>query len=98
MAIRNFASVATENISDGINSKAARAVLPSTLHLKAQIRLASLAAATNLNDLREIRSNRLEALKGDRKGQFSIRINDQYRICFRWQNNDAWDVEITDYH
>jgi len=42
--------------------------------------------------------NRLEALKGERKGQFSIRINDQWRLCFRWQNGDAYDVEIIDYH
>ncbi len=60
--------------------------------------MAALAAATDLNDLREIRSNRLEALKRDRKGQFSIRINDQYRICFRWEKGEAYDVEIVDYH
>jgi len=66
--------------------------------MKAQIRLATLAAATDLSDLREIRRNRLEAFKGDSKGQFSIRINDQYRICFRWEKGDAHDVEIVDYH
>ncbi len=53
---------------------------------------------TNDEALCYIRSNRLEALKGDRKGQFSIRINDQYRICFRWQNENAADVEIVDCH
>ena len=61
-------------------------------------RLGLLHAATSLEDLRAIRGNRLEALKGDRRGQFSIRINDQYRICFNWNGTDAFDVEIVDYH
>ena len=51
-----------------------------------------------LDDLRVPPGNRLEALKGDRAGQYSIRINDQFRICFRWENGDAHDVEICDYH
>lgn len=55
-------------------------------------------AATSLPDLLTPRSNRLEVLKGDRAGQHSIRINDQWRICFYWQSNDAHDVEIVDYH
>lgn len=98
MAIRNFFDKPTEEICHGRASKSARKRLPVELHLKARIRLASLAAAVNLNDLSEIRSNRLESLKGNRKGQFSIRINDQYRICFRWEDNEAVDVEIVDYH
>ena len=57
-----------------------------------------LDAAAVLEDLRQPPGNRLEKLKGDREGQYSIRINDQYRICFRWQDHDAFDVEITDYH
>ncbi|MGA7239745.1 MAG: type II toxin-antitoxin system RelE/ParE family toxin [Bryobacteraceae bacterium] len=61
-------------------------------------RLQWLNAATSLEDLRATRSNRLEALKGDRKGQFSIRINDQWRVCFRWKDGNAVDVEIVDYH
>lgn len=68
------------------------------MHQKAQIKLAILGAATSLNDLLELRGNRLEALKGDRSGQHSIRINDQYRICFIWTGTDAIDVEIVDYH
>jgi proteic killer suppression protein len=52
----------------------------------------------DLNDLKVPPGNRLEALKGDRKGQYSIRINDQFRICFIWKGNDAYDVEIVDYH
>ena len=57
-----------------------------------------LNAATNVTDLRVPPGSRLEALKGDRKGQHSIRVNDQYRVCFRWRNGDAFDVEIVDYH
>ena len=55
-------------------------------------------AAININDLRIPPGNRLEALKGDRKGQYSIRINEKYRICFKWNNSNAVDVEIVDYH
>jgi proteic killer suppression protein len=51
-----------------------------------------------LDDLKCPAGNRLEALRGDRLGQYSIRVNDQYRICFRWQNGEAWDVEMVDYH
>jgi proteic killer suppression protein len=54
--------------------------------------------AMNLNDLRIPPANRLEKLSGDRAGQWSVRINDQWRICFRWENGNAYDVEITDYH
>lgn len=61
-------------------------------------RLLLLHAARSLADLAGIRGNRLEALKGGRKGQYSIRVNDQWRICFRWVQPDAQDVEIVDYH
>lgn len=61
-------------------------------------KLAMVEAAAELDDLRVPPGNRLEALRGDRAGQFSIRINDQYRICFRWDDGDAHDVEICDYH
>jgi proteic killer suppression protein len=61
-------------------------------------RLRLLNRASLLTDLRVPPANQLEALKGDRAGQYSIRVNDQYRICFRWQNGDAYDVELTDYH
>jgi proteic killer suppression protein len=54
--------------------------------------------AINLNDLRVPPANRLEKLSGNREGQYSIRINDQWRICFEWKNSDAFNVEITDYH
>jgi proteic killer suppression protein len=64
----------------------------------ARRKLKMLNAATILADLRVPPGNRLEALRGDRKGQHSIRINDQYRVCFRWRAGDAFDVEIVDYH
>jgi toxin HigB-1 len=61
-------------------------------------KLRMLDAAHSLNDLRALPGNRLEALRGDRNGQYSIRVNDRYRICFGWRDGDAYDVEITDYH
>jgi proteic killer suppression protein len=61
-------------------------------------RLGAIDFAKSLDDLRYPPGNHLEALKGDRHGQHSIRINDQYRVCFRWHENHAWDVEIVDYH
>ena len=64
----------------------------------ARRRLLYLHRAARLQDLRIPPGNRLEALKGNRKGQYSIRINDQWRICFRWMDGDALDVEIVDYH
>jgi proteic killer suppression protein len=65
---------------------------------QARTRLIRLDSATSLEDLRALRGNRLESLTGDRKGQFSIRINDQYRICFKWKAKGPTDVEIIDYH
>ncbi len=65
---------------------------------QARTRLIRLDSATSLDDLRALRGNRFEALKGNRKGQFSIRINDQYRICFKWGAKGPSDVEITDDH
>ena len=64
----------------------------------ARRKLEQLNAAIRLDDLRIPPGNRLEALRGDRAGQFSIRINDQWRICFTWRSGDAHDVEIVDYH
>lgn len=65
---------------------------------QARTRLIRLDSATSLDELRALRGNRLEALTGNRKGQFSIRINDQYRICFNWEAKGPTNVEITDYH
>ena len=92
--IRSFACHETECL---FNDQTARR-LPPQIHRSARRKLLLLHQARQLNDLRAPYGNRLEALKGDRKGQLSIRINDQWRICFRWQGQDAFDVEIVDYH
>lgn len=98
MAIGSFKNKVTGAINAGDNNKQTQKLLPQELHLKAQIKLAVIGAATSLNDLLELRGNRFEQLKGERAGQCSIRINDQYRICFEWRDNDAFEVEIIDYH
>jgi len=98
VAIYNFRNKATEDINYGRVTKNSLKLLPKILHQKAQIKLARISAATSIEDLRELRGNRLEILQGDRQGQYSIRINDQYRICFRWLQENAYDVEIIDYH
>jgi proteic killer suppression protein len=72
--------------------------LPAEIHKRAAMRLMQLDAATRVDDLRLPPSNRLEALRHDRSGQWSIRINDRWRVCFRFENGDAFDVEIVDYH
>jgi proteic killer suppression protein len=92
--IRSFASSETERFF--ATGKSRR--LPPEIRGRAAMRLTQLNAATTVNDLRVPPSNRLEALKHDRKGQWSIRINDQWRLCFRFERGDAFDVEITDYH
>lgn len=98
MAIRSFKNRGTEDINYGKVSKDALRLLPKELHRKAQIKLARVGAASSIQDLHEIRGNRLEALRGDRTGQYSIRINDRYRVCFYWEDENASDVEIVDYH
>ena len=98
MAILNFKTKGIEDINYNRITKEALRILPRELHLKARIKLARLGAVTSMQDLLEIRGNRFEKLSGDRKGQFSIRINDQYRICFKWEKENAIDVEIIDYH
>jgi proteic killer suppression protein len=72
--------------------------LPQDIQRVARKKLVILDAALELADLRIPAGNRLEALKGDRKGQHSIRINDRWRVCFKWSDGDAYNVEITDYH
>jgi proteic killer suppression protein len=72
--------------------------LPSDIQQVALRKLRMINNAVPLNDLRVPPANRLEKLIGDRAGQHSVRINDQWRICFRWEGNDAYEVEITDYH
>ena len=92
--IRSFASSETGRFF--ATGKSRR--LPPEIRKRATMRLTQLHAVTTIDDLRFPPSNRLEALKHDRKGQWSIRINDQWRVCFRFERGDAFDVEITDYH
>ena len=96
--IRSFKDSATEDIFNGENTKAARKVCPETIWKIAGRKLDQLDSVEFLEDLKTPPANRLEALKGDRKGQHSIRINDKYRICFVWEDNTPEDVEIVDYH
>ena len=96
--IRSFRDSATEDLFNGSASKAARQCLPQQLWRVAARRLDALDQAEALEDLRVPPGNRLEALKGDRQGQHSIRINDQYRICFVWTPAGPENVEVVDYH
>ena len=72
--------------------------LPTDIQRRARMRLQRVVAASRLSDLSVPPSHRLEALGGDRAGQYSIRINDQWRVCFRWTGRGAMEIEITDYH
>ena len=92
--IRNFKDRTTEAVFHGESPKG----FPSDLVKVARRKLGYLDAAIDLRDLRLPQGNRLEALKKDRQGQHSIRVNDQFRICFRWTPQGPADVEITDYH
>ncbi|MFX1674322.1 type II toxin-antitoxin system RelE/ParE family toxin [Paraburkholderia sp. A2WS-5] len=94
MAIQNFEDRETALIWTGERSRR----LPAEMQQIARRKLRMLHAAHDLADLLIPPANRLELLKGDRAGQDSIRINDQWRVCFRWSNGNAYDVEIVDYH
>jgi proteic killer suppression protein len=96
--IRSFAGAGTEHVFNGRNSKAARKVCPRSLLPAAVRRLDQLDSVEALEELSVPPGNRLEALAGDRRGQHSIRIKDQYRICFRWTATGPEAVEIVDYH
>ncbi len=98
MAIKSYRNKATRDIALGNDTKEARKTLPSILHVVARNRLAFLAAVESLNDLRARGGLGLHALRGDRKGQHAIMINDQYRVCFIWEGKNAEIVEIVDYH
>lgn len=91
--IKTFCSADTRELFDG--KRVRRWINIETVAMR---KLAMLNRAALLDDLRIPPANRLEALKGDRAGQHSIRINDQFRLCFRWRDGDAYDVEIVDYH
>jgi len=92
--IRSFADTETEKVYRGGFSRK----LPPDIQTTARRKLIYLDEADNLADLMAPPGNRLEALKGNRAGQHSIRINEQWRICFRWRQPDAFEVGITDYH
>jgi proteic killer suppression protein len=92
--IKSFRDKETEKIY--LRERSAR--LPGDIQQIALRKLRMINNAQNINDLRIPPSNRLEKLSGDRAGQYSIRINDQWRICFVWKDNNAYYVEITDYH
>ena len=96
--IRSFADAATEDLFNGVDSRRARKACPSTLRDIVARKLTQLNRVRELRELAIPPGNRLEALKGTRRGQHSIRINDQFRICFRWEEDYVDDVEITDYH
>lgn len=91
--IKSFADKHTQTLFEGGDPRPFRA-----FRAQAERKLALLHAATTLEFLRSPPGNRLEALTGDRAGQWSIRINRQWRLCFVWQDGDAYEVEITDYH
>ena len=95
--IINYKTQTTQDVYNGINSKQARKI-PATIWKISQRKMDFINAAININDLKAPPGNRLEALKGHLKGFYSIRINDQFRIIFRFQDSNAYDVEITDYH
>ena len=96
--IVSFKDRGTEDIFDGTASKRARQTCPKELWSVAARKLDQLDSAVLLDDLRVPPGNRLEALRGDRRGEYSIRINEQYRICFGWTELGPSDVEIVDYH
>ncbi|MBI4324733.1 MAG: type II toxin-antitoxin system RelE/ParE family toxin [Chloroflexi bacterium] len=92
--IQSFADWETERVWSEAGSRR----LPADIQQRALNKLALLNRAARLEDLRVPPGNRLEALRGDRAGQHAIRINNQWRVCFRWEAGDAYDVEICDYH
>ena len=96
--IINYKHQGAKDIFNGDDTNMARRACPQNLWKIARRKLDQLDFTASLNDLRSPPNNRLESLKGDRIGQYSIRINDRYRICFVWSNDGVKEVEITDYH
>lgn len=96
--IRSFRNAGTEDVFNGRATRAATKICPSTLWSVAGRKLDQLDSVTRLEELRIPPGNRLEKLAGNRRGQHSIRINDQYRVCFVWTQQGPADVEIVDYH
>ena len=96
--IKTFKSVGTEDIFDGMASRAARRCCPQSIWPVDRRRLDQINRVREINELKVPPGNRLERLKGDRVNQYSIRINQQYRICFSWEEGHAYKIEVTDYH
>jgi proteic killer suppression protein len=96
--IASFEDRGTEDVFNNEDTKAARKTCPRDIWNVAQRKLAMIEAAAMLSDLKAPPGNELKKLKGDRAGQHSIRVNDQYRVCFAWTDKGAEAVEITDYH
>ncbi len=96
--IRSFKNVGTEDVFNGRNTSQARRTCPRGLWRVAGRKLDQLDSVILLDELRVPPGNQLEALRGQRHGQYSIRINDQYRVCFTWIEGEADEVEIADYH
>ncbi len=96
--IVTFKNQATEDIFNGQNTKGARKLCPRSIWRVASRKLDQLDSVIAVEELKIPPGNRLEPLSGDRKGEFSIRINGQYRVCFKWSEAGPVDVEITDYH
>jgi len=96
--IVSFRNEGTEDVFNQKQTRNARRTCPETLWKVARRKLGYMDAAIQLSDLRMPPGNQLEAMKGDRRGQHSIRINDQYRVCFVWTEHGAEHVEIVDYH
>ena len=96
--IRSFKNSGTEDIFNGENNRAARKTCPESLWQVTARKLDQLDSVVSLNELGMPPGNRLEALSGDRKGQHSIRVNEQYRICFVWTDLGPDEVEVVDYH
>ena len=95
--LKSLADKTTQDVYDGVNSRQARK-LPHELHERARRLLDQINAAPTLDMLRIPPSNRLEKLKGDLAGYWSLRINEQWRVVFRWEGQDAFEVQVTDYH
>ena len=96
--IQSFKNKTTEDIFNGLSSKIARKICPKNLWKIAARKLDQVDSVLSLDELRIPPGNRLEALTRNRLGQYSVRINDQYRICFKWSETGPIEVEITDYH
>jgi proteic killer suppression protein len=96
--ITSFKNKATEDVFNGKNTKSARKLCPQTLWNIVARKFDQLDSVVNIEELRIPPGNRFEELSGDRQGEYSIRINQQYRICLKWKQSEPFDVEIIDYH